>query len=111
MLYTVEDRSAMVWLFKVSIPRAAIALVSEALLSSVCSTIAWTLMLLFPLSIFASDDDGVWKIATVVVLNVAYLYFSDFSDYLRANLRIRLIQHCCAALATAFLVQVLLGCA
>lgn len=102
-------RNAVIRLFKVSIPSAAIALIlSEVILLFSCYTLAeyWTDI---SAPVYLIDDYGLWRIGLQVGIVVIGLYFFDLYENYRISSRIDLIQKYCVVLGAAFLIQALMN--
>ena len=100
----------MIRLFKVSIPSAALALIlSETVLLFSCYALAAYLGTDISPEVYLIEDDGLWKIAFIVLMVQIGLYFADLYDNYRINSRIALVQQYCVVLGVAFLIQALLN--
>lgn len=101
----------MIQFFRVFIPASVVGLVlSEFVICFICYVLAALLLngLInpdFSPVIFFANDNGIFRIGTVVLCIVIALYFQN----LYANLRVRsltlLVQQLCVAIGSAFLVQ------
>jgi exopolysaccharide biosynthesis polyprenyl glycosylphosphotransferase len=100
----------MVRLFRVSMPSSVLALViSDTVLLFSCYILAayWTLEA--APEIYLLEDGGLYRIAFVVALIQAGLYFSDLYDDYRARSRVLLVQQFCLVIGAAFLLQALMS--
>src|SRR5580698_7139643 len=101
----------MLQIFRVFIPASVVGLVlSEFVICFICYVLAALLLngLInpeFSPVIFFANDNGLFRIAAVVLCIVIALYFQN----LYANLRVRsltlLVQQLCVAIGSAFLIQ------
>ena len=101
----------MIQLFRVFIPASVVGLVlSEFLICSVCYVIAAILLNGvinpdFSPVIFFANENGVLRIAVVVLCIIIALYFQNLYADLRVRSLTLLIQQLCVAIGSAFLVQ------
>lgn len=101
----------MIRLFKISIPSAAVALfLSEAVLLFFCYTLAtyWSTTEVSA-EVYLIDDNGLWRIAVIVVIVLIGLYFVDLYENYRITSSIALVQQYCVVLGVALLIQALLN--
>ena len=101
----------MIQIFRVFIPASVLGLVlSEFVLLSLCY-IAGTLLIdpfinpEFSPTVFFTTDDGVARIALVVVCIVAGVYFQNLYSAFRVKSFTLLVQQLCVAIGAAFLIQ------
>jgi sugar transferase (PEP-CTERM system associated) len=100
----------MIRLFRVFVPSSVIALLlSEAILIYTCYVVATFIVLYEDPQVFLFDDNGLWRIALVVLCIIVGIYFHDLYEQFRIKSRILLFQQMGVVVGIAFLVQALLG--
>jgi len=100
----------MIRLFRVFVPSSVIALLlSEAILIYTCYVVATFVVLYEDPQVFLFDDNGLWRIAVVVLCIIVGIYFHDLYEQFRIKSRILLFQQMGVVVGMAFLVQALLG--
>lgn len=100
----------MIRLFRVFVPSSVIALlVSEAILIYTCYVVATFIVLYEDPQVFLFDDNGLGRIAVVVLCILVGIYFHDLYEEFRIKSRILLFQQMGVVVGMAFLVQALLG--
>jgi sugar transferase (PEP-CTERM system associated) len=100
----------MIRLFRVFVPSSVIALLlSEAILIYTCYVVATFVVLYEDPQVFLFDDNGLWRIAVVVLCLIVGIYFHDLYEQFRIKSRILLFQQMGVVVGMAFLVQALLG--
>jgi hypothetical protein len=100
----------MIRLFRVFVPSSVVALlVSEVILIYTCYLVATFIVLYEDPQVFLLFDNGLGRIAIVVLCVLMGIYFHDLYQEFRIKSRVLLVQQIGVALGVAFLVQALLG--
>src|SRR5690606_38386983 len=100
----------MVRLFRVFVPTTVLTLiVSEILLAFACYIVAAALLFPADFDIFLLYDDGLARIAIIVLILVLALYSQDLYTDLRVRHKTFLIQSLVMTIGIAFIAQAALG--